>query len=144
MNDVETYRRALERIRDYNAREKNGGLDEWTEAAAFHQVQRIARETLDPAAKTGRIRMQDAKRNLALSKIRALKKNERYFYADFPDASAGVWVRFLKGDPNDAYLGIIRVKVLERVGNSKNMTCFHPGAETTMHVDNLKAGPVKP
>ena len=134
----DSLRRALEKIARYDASRKYGGLDEWAEAEAFHEVTRIAKEALDPEARTRRIAAQDAELAATKKRIGALRRNERYFMSYF--GSDGAWVRFLKGDPDQAYNGIVRVKVLELVGNPTS-SILHPGAELQVNVCNLYIDP---
>lgn len=130
--------RALRKIAEWDASRKNGYLDEWQESAAFHAVQRLAQETLDPEAKARRIAQRNAEVSLNLSRIRALEKNVRYFLPDFP--KGGAWVRFLKGDPNRAHDGIVRIQVLERIEGGFN-TSMRTGSELEVNVCNLRTGP---
>lgn len=137
MPTIEDYRRALERIAGYDASKANGYLDEWQEAEAFEEVKRIAQEALDPEDRTRRVAAKQARLEANRQAIRSLRRNERYFYTDHAGTKSGAWVRFLKGDPDRAYDGIVRVKVLERVGNPFSET-LRPGAEISMHVANLR------
>lgn len=140
MTELERYRRALERIRDYDAARSAGYVDEWQEAEAFEAVQRIAGEALDPQRKIDRQRATENERTANYARIKSLDKTRRYFYAEDVIRLKGAWVRFLKGDPDRAYQGIVRVKVVELVGYLMSSS-LHPGKEISMYVGNLLTGP---
>lgn len=140
-NDV--YKRALEKIAGWDASRKSGRLDEWQEADAFHAVQRIAAEALDPELRARRIAAQEAELAATKKAIGGLRRNERYFYCNYKPTMSGAWVRFLKGDPDRAYQGIVRVKVIENVNSTSNST-LRAGKEITLHISNLMSAPGQP
>lgn len=128
-DDRERYRRALERIQGFKPEEP---IDEWSEAAAFLDVQLIAMEALDPSARETRLEHEQSERSRLRRRVSALRRGGRY-YVD------GAWVRFLKGDGDR--LGLVHVKVLERVGESE---IWIPGTHHVVHVDKLQASPGVP
>ena len=140
MTDEARYRRALWRIAKYDAARKSGYVDEWAVADAYDVVKRIAREALDPGERDRRVAAQSAARQATMRAIHALKKNKRYFYIDCRASGYGAWVRFLKGDGDRAHDGIIRVRVLERVGSFPSTT-WYPGNEIAVHVSNIQDSP---
>jgi hypothetical protein len=110
VDKLRTYRRALERMRDFDASKKAGYLDEWCEAEAFRAVRRIAGDALDPAARDARVGQEEAIRVADRRRVGALTRGQRYFYSDFAgDTKNGAWVRFLKGDAERE--GIVHVEV---------------------------------
>lgn len=137
MPDDDTLRRALERIRDYRPR---GPVDEWSQAAAFREVQEIAADALNPGVRDARIRADEAVRTADRRRVGALKRGERYFLSDTRTGS-GAWVRFLKGDGERE--GIAHVKVIEVVGEPIS-TLYKRGEEFEVYAGHLQAAPGTP
>lgn len=138
MDDVERYRKALERIARWDARGKAGYLDEWQESEAFSDVQQFASEVLDPESRVRRIAAQDARLKATLASIREFKALSRCFYMTDTSTGSGCWVRVIKGDADRAHEGAVRVKVLEIVGRPRMLSSdWTVGSEQTVNVSNL-------
>ena len=60
----------------------SGPLSEWSEAAAFREVQEIAADALDPDQRDARIKVDEAVRAVDRHRVGALKRGERYFLED--------------------------------------------------------------
>jgi hypothetical protein len=132
------YKKALEKIAAYRA-DRDGMLDEWMEADAFHSVQQIAREALDPDERARRIAGTQAMHRSNLRRIGRLNKQARYFMSTFQDQ--GAWVRFLRGSPTRGHEGIVEVMVIERVGWSFGNDHLKPGHQAEVNVGNLYLSP---
>lgn len=127
-------RKALERIAKYDASKGTGGLDEWAEAEAFRAVRQIAREAIDPDARDRRVAQVSAERELTRKRIKALQKGQRYYLnAGF---SGCRWVKYVKGHPTEAYLGIVIVREIDQWNRA--------GGVREVNVDNLWAAPGVP
>ena len=129
--DVDALRRALERIRDH---QPSGPRDEWSLALAFHEVQRIALEALDPGVRAMRLRSERARRVAVRLRVNALRRGERYFCSD--NHGGGAWVRFLRGDGERE--GVVHVEVIERVVGATFPGVPAVGSRITLHVDRLQ------
>lgn len=117
--------------RDYEAWKARGM------AAAFHAVQEIASDALEPSAREARIKAAGLLLKLERRRVGALVRGARYFYVDHHATMDGSWVRFLKGDGER--LGLVHVKALERVGRPSDY--WQPGTLHVVHVANLQASP---
>jgi hypothetical protein len=135
--EVEKLRRALKRIRDYWPRNP---LNEWSQAAAFREVQQIAADALSPGLRAARIRADEAARAADRRRVGALKRGMRYFMPDTLPGS-GAWVRFLRGDGQHS--GIAHVKVVEVVGRPIS-ALMERGHHLEVYAGNLRAEPGVP
>lgn len=133
MDDLERYRRALRRILDHRA---DGPRNEWSEAAAFHAVQRIAGDALDPGAREARVERMRVKQVADRRLVNVLRRGVRYFYSE-QGVAGGAWVRFLKGDGE--YLGLVHVEVLENV-DIVPIHGWHSGARRVVRAVDLRIG----
>ena len=126
------YRRALERIARHEIR---GPVNEWSEAAAYRELQDIALEALEPGTMAARAKAEQEVRKRDKDRARQLRKEssagKRHFYRWLGSDGCIVCILNHGCDCPD----LVEVKVLERVGNTTGL--FQVGERMTVNVWNL-------
>lgn len=130
------YRRALERIANHKI---HGPVDEWSEAAAYGELQDIALEALEPGTMAARRKAEQEAEQLDRERAKQLRKEssagKRHFYSDFGgDSGAIVCVLNEKCERPDQ----VKVKMIESVGGYRR---FDGGHTFTTNIYNLYGSP---
>ena len=130
--DLARMRRALERVRDYRPQ---GPLAEWSEAAALHEVQRVARRALlDPEVAAVQSQVEEKERVRLRRLVGRLRRGQLYLL----DAAwrSTLWVRFVRGSNRHTWEdGMARVRVEP---GQELPAGYAPGQEIDVRVENLR------
>lgn len=122
---------ALRRIANYNPGEP---YNEWTLAKAFHQLQQIASDALNPAERVARIAAARKHDQDERNAVRALRKDREYFIPGH--GNHGLWVRFIGGSARK--VGVVRVRLVDKIDDGTSWQYLKRGMEFEVNVGNIE------
>lgn len=138
-----SYRRALERIARHEIR---GPVDEWSESAAYRELQDIALEALESGTMAARAKVEQEVRKRDKDRARQLRKEssagKRHFVSHFGGTGAMVCVL----NKGCARPDLVEVKVTEivvdgRFGQPLLSECYRVGRTFTVNICNVYNSP---